>query len=171
MSVFTKPVAVLTTLLAVIAAHTATASASTAPEPGLVGNSSLNAAASPAGEPGPYRIQNQSTLRCLDVNENDFVQVQPCDSSDRGQRWIIWNGGWVKNQFTGKCLAKWDMRNMFTETCANSTHQYWQFWTPQWFQNIYSNECLRDFNESDRAATTAGCVHYTQYYWDVRIWP
>jgi hypothetical protein len=127
---------------------------------------------SAAGEPGPYRVQNRATGRCLDSNPDGGPHYGPCNVSDRGQQWIIWNGGWVKNIATGKCLVQYDNLRVDTETCRNVTWQYWRNWTPEWFQNVYFGVelgCLVDVMNGI-PADVGPCYHDNASYWYVTMW-
>ncbi|WP_354595849.1 ricin-type beta-trefoil lectin domain protein [Jiangella alba] len=58
------------------------------------------------GTPGPFRIRNPTTGICLDSNER-HIYYGKCNSTDAGQKWGWWNGGWLISLQTGKCVSPW----------------------------------------------------------------
>ncbi|MFI0483835.1 ricin-type beta-trefoil lectin domain protein [Actinomadura sp. 9N215] len=158
----------------------ATATAQAAPLPDQLsataaGRGTTGPAAAPSmvGEPGPYQVRSRQTGRCLDTDRSGAAYYSSCNVSDGGQRWIIWNGGWVKNQVTGDCLTARNPSNAsVTRDCAHVNTQYWRFWTPEWFQNVHYGSalgCLADSGGTHSAAVSM-CYDSNPLYWYVQLW-
>lgn len=110
---------VLTVLATVLVANTSVASADVSNTASASGSS----VAMP-GEPGPFRIASLYSGRCL--RDEGYVFGSACSASDFTQRWIFWNGGWIKNQSTGRCIRAGNVR-VWTESCNASNQR--QLWT------------------------------------------
>jgi hypothetical protein len=76
------------------------------------------------GEPGPFRIESLYSRRCL--RDEGYVFGFECSSTDFTQRWIFWNGGWIKNQATNRCIRAGNQL-VWTEACDASNQR--QLWT------------------------------------------
>lgn len=125
-----------------------------------------------AGEPGPFRIQNRYSGFCLkDDPRETYVWAVRCSSSDPYQRWIFWNGGWVKNQATGLCLRAGATR-VWTEGCALISQQYW-FQTGAIIKLRDAYICLYVVAGTANLVEVSGCdrifVQDTKY-WSVTYW-
>lgn len=68
----------------------------------------MQAQAFPPGTPGPFKIRNAASGLCLDssTDGNYSVYHGRCNSSDPGQRWGWFNGGWLINLHTGLCVRE-----------------------------------------------------------------
>ncbi|WP_053204173.1 RICIN domain-containing protein [Jiangella muralis] len=98
---------VIVVLVAIFAAAMSTASAAARPIDVPVQPSDVVAPSGvyiPPGTPGPFRIRNPTTDMCLDSNST-YIYYGKCNSSDAGQKWGWWNGGWLISLQTGKCVA------------------------------------------------------------------
>ncbi|ADB35608.1 Ricin B lectin [Kribbella flavida DSM 17836] len=102
------------------------------------------------GRPGPYRIQSNATGRhCLDSNGAyyDGVYLGKCVDGDAGQKWVIWNGGFIQRYSNAnQCIAGYTGFDIKTETCdAQKPYQYWRHWgttTGGFVKNLGSGLCL-----------------------------
>lgn len=123
------------------------------------------------GEPGPYRIRSNASARCLDSNSKGEVYTNVCGAGNRYQKWIIWNGGFTKNQATGRCLVTYgaDVR---TAPCdATKSFQYWRHWSGGYFQQARVNDHTLESDAINPGNVYSGlpCEFCQRQYWSVYI--
>ncbi|GAB2607557.1 ricin-type beta-trefoil lectin domain protein [Kribbella endophytica] len=127
------------------------------------------------GRPGPYRIQSNSKWRhCLDSNGSwyDGVYLGTCVDGDAGQKWVIWNGGFIQRYANAnQCLQAWG-EDIITASCDSTNRdQYWQHWgttTGGFIKNLGSGLCMVS-SATTTLASCAGADHNPGWLWQVRL--
>ncbi|ADB34790.1 Ricin B lectin [Kribbella flavida DSM 17836] len=126
--------------------------------------------------PGPYRIQSNATVRyCLDSNGSyhNGVYLGTCVDGDAGQKWVIWNGGFIQRYSNAnQCIAGYTGTNIPTQTCdPENPYQYWQHWgttTGGFVKNLGSGLCLIS-SSPPSMYSCAGQDHSPGWLWQVRL--
>jgi hypothetical protein len=126
----------------------------------------------PPGTPGPFKIRNPITRLCLDTYTDGRIPVYMgrCNSSDAGQRWGWWNGGWLINLATGKCIQpSYFDTPVWQGDCSTETGA--QFWTHRngAIVNTRYGTCLQATSEGARVPVR-GCLTTPFQAWTVTYW-
>jgi hypothetical protein len=150
---------------------TAPASAETS-QPDSDGSAvSVAAALVPPGTPGPFRIQNVYNGLCLDSSTDRSVYFGRCNRSDPGQRWGWWNGGWLIQLSTGRCVEH--LSNIMKQADFCSTGHAAQFWTQinQAIRNTGSGLCANGTDNDEGQPVFMGTCRTTlEQAWSVQYW-
>ena len=127
------------------------------------------------GRPGPYRIQSNATGRyCLDSDGShyDGVYLGRCVDGDAGQKWVIWNGGFIQRYSNAYQCLEAGGEDIITTSCDSSNpYQYWQHWgttTGGFVKNLGSGLCLIS-SSPPRMWSCAGADHNPGWLWQVRL--
>ncbi len=94
-----------------------------------------------------------------------------CNSSDQGQRWGWWNGGWLINLRTGLCIAERRISDgslIMLESCRNDPYYYWTH-RNQAIVNTARGTCVDSGGEGYiiKAVACRTSLHQT---WRVTYW-
>lgn len=122
-----------------------------------------------AGIPGPFKIMNPRTGLCFDSGPQVAYHGR-CNSTDVGQRWGWWNGGFLISLQSGKCLNTYEVYPYLAlGSCNNeSSGDYW----------IHQNSAIRN-NASGRCVHVGvegeglkaePCVSTSSQVWSVTYW-
>ncbi len=135
------------------------------------------AEAVPPGIPGPLKIRNQATGLCLDVGpdtgtlDSYKVYMGYCNSSDRGQRWGWWNGGYLMSLARNQCLSdSGQFDTQLVSFCSDYGLEHWrhQNWA---IVNAGSGHCLQPMTTSEGVwLRTVTCRTTPQQGWWVSYW-
>lgn len=128
-------------------------------------------AAYPPGTPGPFKIQNPSTGLCLDTYTDGRIPVYMgrCNHTDPGQRWGWFNGGWLINLTTGKCVyASYYDTPVLQGSCRYTSNDYWTHRNGAIVNSRYGT-CLISQNEGVRVPV-GGCLSIPRQVWSVTYW-
>lgn len=123
------------------------------------------------GIPGPFKIMNPLTGLCFDSNTGAAYYGR-CNSTDVGQRWGWWNGGFLISLQTGKCLVPysgWPYPYMSLVPCDNRDSRH--FWTHQNMAilNKATGRCVIAGVEGE-ALKAEPCVTTPTMAWSVTYW-
>ncbi|MFI6631372.1 RICIN domain-containing protein [Nonomuraea fuscirosea] len=132
----------------------------------------------PPGTPGPFKIANHANQGlCLDTSGNLGwgVYLGRCNSSDSGQRWGWWNGGWLIHLQSGYCLAAVTVSGVNVTQLQHCIDHPIQYWT-------HRNSAIRNSSTGTErclspAAITEGadveplpCISSPSRGWSVTYW-
>ena len=122
---------------------------------------------------GPYSLENQGTVTCLDDTSSGF-RMWPCnDSNPQEFIQLDWDDGTVRfqNVNTGRCIDDTNDFGLRTWGCNDGQNQSW--WVIWWndgtrsFQNQGTGLCLcnGDTGGHPRMATCSDSVAGSWYLW------
>ena len=125
----------------------------------------------PPGTPGPFLIRNPKFNLCLDSNASGLMYYGRCNSSDPGQRWGWWNGGWLISLQNGDCVSPWSAWGrpyLSLDSCNSELGGGLQHWTHrnQAIVNTYHDDCIEVQSEG-WTVTTRKCRTSTFQTWTV----
>ncbi|MER6162929.1 RICIN domain-containing protein [Streptomyces sp. NPDC001868] len=175
-----KAVAVALSSLALASASLATSASAAPTATGAVDasaalrNEGPGAPVTAAGIPGPFKIVNQYSGLCLDYGtEGNYAYLGVCNSTDAGQRWGWYNGGFLINLSNNKCAsANYDPQ--FPVAVVACSDYGGQHWTHQNFAIVNENygfRCMEaQINRPGSVILTRPCRTSSHQGWYVYYW-
>jgi hypothetical protein len=137
-------------------------------------NEGAGATAAPAGIPGPFKILNKASGRCLDAPAKSIggpVAQSTCNGSDEGQRWGWYNGGWLINLKRNECLGgEYINTSVSVRPCQEVANQYWRH---QNFAivNGQTGYCLEPYDsQAGTEVMSTTCRTSVWQNWQVTYW-
>ena len=127
-----------------------------------------------AGIPGPFKIVNQWSGLCLDYGTwgvNVYQGV--CNSTDAGQRWGWYNGGFLMNLSNNKCAsANYDPQfPVAVVACSDYGGQHWRHQNFAIVNEFYGFRCMEPQTDSPGNQVLAPqCRTSNHQGWYVYYW-
>jgi Ricin-type beta-trefoil lectin domain len=152
----------------------AVSAAEAQPHTKALSTASSGAAAFPPGTPGPFMIVNQSSGLCLDYgNQGNYVYQGVCNSTDAGQRWGWFNGGWLINLARDKCAVDTLSGIPIVSLATCDSSDPYQYWRHQNYMivNGYTGRCMEPGDSDSGTKVYSGsCVPRSSQRWSVWYW-
>lgn len=161
---------VLATLIVPLMLFAASA-AEALPHTKAVSSESYGAADPPPGTPGPFRIVNQWSGLCLDYGTSERNVYQGvCNSTDPGQRWGWFNGGWLINLARNECATDGGQYPVQVVACQDHSMMHWRHQNYA-IVNGLSGYCIEAGTDSPgNWVTTQRCRTTNHQGWYVVYW-
>ena len=156
-----------------VALSTTVAASAEPSQPDTDGSAVSVAALVPPGTPGPFKIQNVYNGLCLDSSTDGSVYFGRCNRSDPGQRWGWWNGGFLIQLATGRCVAHSVGSNAMRQAGSCNSSDVAQFWTHrnQAIVNTRSGLCAEGGdNDEGRPVFMVTCRSSSAMAWWATYW-
>lgn len=96
---------------------------------------------------GNFRVVNEESEECLEVDDDGYVYMNWCDSGNDRQLWNSQGGASLRNVVTGHCLEDTQDGNVWgDDACRDGDAERWQYTDERWLQNWASGACLAHGN-------------------------
>jgi hypothetical protein len=115
-----------------------------------------------------YVLQSVATYQCLwDYPAYDYPILGECNLTNPYAQWDRWQGGWVQNRGTGRCVHVFPIGSVWMRPCQALTLQYFNMWDLGWFQSIGTTSCLEPREALGRRIEARPCQDYYWQFWNL----
>lgn len=113
---------------------------------------------------GSFRIENDYSEYCLEVDDDGDVYTSPCDRSDDRQLWdSSGDGTQLRNVQTGYCMEDLENGDVSGVTCADTDAQRWEHGEDRWLKNWGTGSCLAEHG----LVYIASCADQASERWEL----